>query len=116
MVNEIDMTVESQEHEEGIEILIDSERVSIFTPSQTITLELPDFDTVVAEINRARKFASNARLIAAAPDLLEACEVALSEINLEVEQRKNSGNDEYWQGLQQISDQVYAAIRKATGQ
>ena len=56
-VNEIDLTVESQEHEEGIEILIDSERVSIFTPSQTITLELPDFDTVVSEINRARKFA-----------------------------------------------------------
>ena len=42
---------------------------------------------------------ANADLAAAAPDLLAACEAALTEIDLELEQRKTSGNDEYWKDL-----------------
>lgn len=58
---------------------------------------------------------ANARLIAAAPDLLDALREALHEINEEIEQRKCSGNDEYWAALQAIWERGDAAIRKAEG-
>lgn len=58
----------------------------------------------------------NARLIAAAPDLLGALKAALAEIDDEIDQRQNGGNDEAWIDLQKISDAGHAAIRKAVGE
>jgi len=58
---------------------------------------------------------ANARLIAAAPDMKAALLPLLEAVDEEIEQRKSSGNDEYWQGLQALSDARHAAIAKAEG-
>lgn len=58
---------------------------------------------------------ANARLIAAAPDMKAALLPLLEVVDEEIEQRKFSGNDEYWQGLQALSDAGHAAIARAEG-
>jgi hypothetical protein len=57
----------------------------------------------------------NADLFAAASDMLAALQAMLPEVDEEIEQRKHGGNDEYWQGLQALSDAGHAAVRKAEG-
>ena len=52
---------------------------------------------------------ANARLIAAAPDLLEACEVALETINI-LDVLVDGGKE----GRREVKRQLRAAIRKAT--
>ena len=64
---------------------------------------------------RGEETEANASLIAAAPDLLAAIKGAMHEINDEIEQRKCSGNDEYWASLQAIWERCDAAVRKAEG-
>lgn len=58
---------------------------------------------------------ANARLIAAAPDLLAALNVLLPEVDAEIEQRQHGGNDEDWQHLKALSDAGHAAIAKVEG-
>src|SRR5690606_34999824 len=60
-------------------------------------------------------FEANAHLIAAAPDMKAALLPLLEVVDEEIEQRKFSGNDEYWQRLQALSDAGHAAIAKAEG-
>lgn len=60
-----------------------------------------------------RDIEANARLIAAAPDLLASLTECLREIDAEIEQRQHSGNDEDWQELQRISNAGHAAMAKA---
>lgn len=58
---------------------------------------------------------ADARLIEAAPDMLEALKALLPEVDAEIEQRQTSGSDEYWLGLKALSDTARAAIAKAEG-
>jgi hypothetical protein len=39
----------------------------------------------------------------------------LAEIDLEIEQRKHSGNDEVWEALQRIADEARTVIDQASG-
>ncbi len=55
----------------------------------------------------------DAKLIAAAPDLLAAAQAIRDDIESEVEQRQTSGNDEYWQPLKEKLEKLDAAIIKA---
>lgn len=61
---------------------------------------------------------ANARLIAAAPDLLAALQYAAQFLADEVEQRGLAGSDmtDYQDEAAQALDRVEAAIAKATGQ
>lgn len=71
--------------------------------------------TPAGTLHDATVCAANARLIAAAPDLLAACKAALPEIEQEREQREYSGNDEYIEGMRSIENLIAAAIAKAEG-
>lgn len=53
-----------------------------------------------------------ARLIEAAPDLLAVLRELLPHISAEVEQRKESGNDEYYADLERLEGLAVDAISK----
>jgi len=74
-------------------------------PTKALIVE-NDGSTVVEIGNRTHdsRFVHNARLIAAAPDLLEACKVALE-----------SSEDEYGGGWTHVNDALRGAIAKAEG-
>lgn len=65
---------------------------------------------------------ANARLIAAAPDLLAVLVKALPIIESEAEQRESVSPDQsakaysYWSEMRNIADQIQAAIAKAKGE
>lgn len=57
----------------------------------------------------------NLSLFAAAPDMLAILQSLLPHISSEVEQRKESGNDEYFADLERLEGLACDAIAKATG-
>ena len=70
--------------------------------------------TVWAEDENGKKLpmAANARLFAAAPDLLEACKALLA---LESSPDAPTGQLEFLEALQAVSDKARAAVEKAEG-
>ena len=60
-----------------------------------------------------RHMSAQAHLLAAAPRLYWALKKALAEVDHEIENRKFSGNAEYWADLQAISDECHEAMRLA---
>jgi hypothetical protein len=76
-----------------------------------VVTKMEDDDT-----RKEAELAANARLIAAAPELLQGLLDALQEIDIEIEQRKHSGNDEHWEDLESVSNRGHAAIANVTGQ
>lgn len=77
-----------------------------------------DVDPLIASTNlecvAVEQGDADGRLIAAAPDLLASLKELIEEIDFEIELRKDGGNDEDWQELQEKSDRAHAAIAKAT--
>lgn len=71
--------------------------------------------TPAGDLHNAAECAANARLIAAAPELLAALRALLPDVDHEIEQRKHGGNDEDWQELDALSRAAHAAIAKAEG-
>ena len=53
-------------------------------------------------------------LMERASDFGKALQAALCQIDQEIEQRKQGGNDEAWANLQAVSDAGHAALRKAS--
>lgn len=81
---------------------------------QNIVTEHPaDIGIVVIYGNIGQPVEANARLIAAAPELLQACKLALHIIQLEI---YNSGLGEPHQQLKRDVTQITDAITKATGE
>ncbi len=59
------------------------------------------YGTEICRLHGRPEHLDNARLIASAPDLLEACKMAVTEI--------------YWSDHPELCDKINAAIAKATG-
>jgi hypothetical protein len=70
----------------------------------------------VLDYNELQQNAANACLIAAAPDLYAALAALLPAVDDEIEQRKFSGNDEDWSGLERLSSAAHAALAAAKGE
>jgi len=56
-----------------------------------------------------------ANVLASAPDLLSSLKELAEEVDFEIEQRMEGGNDEDWLDLKAKSDRAHAAIAKAEG-
>ena len=58
---------------------------------------------------------ANARLMALAPELLHALEVALPHLEQEVEQRESAGNAEYVDDIKAAAEEARTVLAKARG-